>query len=112
MRQGPLTGRYPAVAAMVVFALVPYLGLSAALQPLSPIIARQLHMSVQAMSLDAGDGQRRLRDRHRICGPVRAATAAEADAPRLRRYLALSPRRSAQPGSSSGDFPKPSPTSR
>ena len=37
MRQGPLTGRYPAVATMVVFALVPYLGLSAALQPLSPI---------------------------------------------------------------------------
>lgn len=54
MRQGPLTGRYPAVAAMVVFALVPYLGLSAALQPLSPIIARQLHMSMQAMSLTLG----------------------------------------------------------
>ena len=54
MRQGPLTGRYPAVAAMVVFALVPYLGLSAALQPLSPIIARELHMSMQAMSLALG----------------------------------------------------------
>ena len=54
MRQGPLTGRYPAVAAMVVFALVPYLGLSAALQPLSPIIARELHMSMQAMSLTLG----------------------------------------------------------
>ena len=54
MRQGPLTGRYPAVAAMVVFALVPYLGLSAALQPLSPIIARDLHMSTQAMSLTLG----------------------------------------------------------
>jgi MFS family permease len=54
MRQGPLAGRYPAVAAMVVFALVPYLGLSAALQPLSPIIARQLHMSLQAMSLALG----------------------------------------------------------
>jgi len=40
MRQGPLTVRYPAVAAMVVFALVPYLCLSVALQPLSPIIAR------------------------------------------------------------------------
>jgi MFS family permease len=39
---------------MVVFALVPYLGLSAALQPLSPIIARQLHMSMQAMSLALG----------------------------------------------------------
>ena len=54
MRQGPLTGRYPAVAAMVVFALVPYLCLSAALQPLSPIIAGQLHMSMQAMSLALG----------------------------------------------------------
>ena len=53
-RHGPLTGRYPAVAAMVVFALVPYLGLSAALQPLSPIITRQLHMSMQAMSLALG----------------------------------------------------------
>ena len=38
-RQGPLAGRYPAVAAMVIFALVPYLILSAALQPLAPIIA-------------------------------------------------------------------------
>jgi predicted MFS family arabinose efflux permease len=49
-----LTGLYPAVAAMVAFALVPYLGLSAALQPLSPIIARQLHMSMQAMTLTLG----------------------------------------------------------
>jgi MFS family permease len=39
---------------MVVFALVPYLGLSAALQPLTPIIAKQLHMSLQAMSLASG----------------------------------------------------------
>jgi MFS family permease len=54
MRQGPFTGRYPAVAARVVFALVPYLCLSAALQPLSPIIASQLHMSMQAMSLTLG----------------------------------------------------------
>ena len=36
MRQGWLAGRYPAAAAMVIFALVPYLGLSAALQPLAP----------------------------------------------------------------------------
>jgi MFS family permease len=54
MRQGPLAGRYPAVAAMVVFALIPYLVLSAALQPLTPIITEQLHMSAQAMSLTAG----------------------------------------------------------
>lgn len=54
MRQGPLAGRYPAVATMVVFALVPYLALSAALEPLTPIIARQLHMSLQTMSLSSG----------------------------------------------------------
>jgi MFS family permease len=54
MRQGPLVGRYPAAAAMVIFALVPYLALSAALQPLTPIIAHDLHMSLQAMSLSSG----------------------------------------------------------
>jgi MFS family permease len=54
MRQGPLAGRYSASAAMVIFALVPYLGLSAALEPLTPIIGRQLHMSAQAMSLGLG----------------------------------------------------------
>jgi hypothetical protein len=48
MRQGPWTGRYPAAAAMVIFALVPYLALSAALQPITPIIARDLHMSDDA----------------------------------------------------------------
>lgn len=53
-RPGPLAGRYPAVAAMVVLALVPYLGLSAALSALAPIISRQLHMSAQAMSLAEG----------------------------------------------------------
>lgn len=54
MRQGPWTGRYPAAAAMVICALVPYLALSAALQPITPIIARDLHMSLQAMSLTSG----------------------------------------------------------
>jgi len=54
MRQGKLAGRYPAAAAMVIFALVPYLGLSAALQPLTPIIGGQLHMSTQTMSLGFG----------------------------------------------------------
>jgi MFS family permease len=39
---------------MVIFALVPYLGLSAALQPLTPLIGEQLHMSVQTMSLSLG----------------------------------------------------------
>src|ERR1700684_4425762 len=56
MRQGPLAGRYSAVAAMVMFALIPYLALSAALEPLTPIIAKQLHMSLQTMSLSSGLG--------------------------------------------------------
>lgn len=54
MPRGPLAGRYAPAAAMVVFALVPYLVLSAALQPIQPIIASQLHMSQQATSLASG----------------------------------------------------------
>jgi MFS family permease len=54
IRQGRLAGRYPAAAAMVVFALIPYLALSAALQPLTPIIARNLHMSLATASLGSG----------------------------------------------------------
>ena len=56
MRQGPLAGRYPAVAAMVMFALIPYLALSSSLGPLTPIIAKQLHMSLQTMSLSSSLG--------------------------------------------------------
>ncbi|HZU60787.1 MAG TPA: MFS transporter, partial [Solirubrobacteraceae bacterium] len=54
MRQGPLAGRYPASATMVIAALIPYLALSAALQPLTPVIAHSLHMSLQEMSLSSG----------------------------------------------------------
>jgi hypothetical protein len=54
MRQGPLAGRYPAVGLMVMLALIPYLALSAALSPLTPIISKQLHMSLQTMSLSSG----------------------------------------------------------
>src|ERR1700728_2247067 len=54
MIQGPLAGRYAAVATMVMFALIPYLALSAALGPLTPIISEQLHMSAQTFSLGAG----------------------------------------------------------
>jgi len=39
---------------MVILALVPYLALSAALSPLTPIIAKNLHMSLQTMSLSSG----------------------------------------------------------
>jgi nucleotide-binding universal stress UspA family protein/MFS family permease len=41
---------------MVVLFLVPYLGLSAALQPLAPIISAQLHMSPQTLGLATGLG--------------------------------------------------------
>ncbi|HEX4732088.1 MAG TPA: MFS transporter [Solirubrobacterales bacterium] len=54
MRQGPLAGRYPAVAAMVLLALIPYLALSAALGPITPFIASSLHASTQTMSLSGG----------------------------------------------------------
>jgi MFS family permease len=54
MFRGPLAGRYSAVATMVMFALIPYLALSAALGPLTPIISKQLHMSAQTMSLGSG----------------------------------------------------------
>ncbi len=54
MRQGPLAGRYPAAAAMVMFALIPYLALSAAIGPVTPIIGRDLHISPQAMSIGGG----------------------------------------------------------
>ncbi|HWG65112.1 MAG TPA: MFS transporter, partial [Streptosporangiaceae bacterium] len=54
LRPGPLAGRYPAVAAMVVLFLVPYLALSAALQPITPLISGTLHISPQATSLASG----------------------------------------------------------
>ena len=54
MRQGPLAGRYPAVATMVMAALIPYLALSAAVGPVTPIITRDLHTTPQAMSIGAG----------------------------------------------------------
>jgi MFS family permease len=54
MRQGPLAGRYPAVAVMVMLALIPYLALSAALGPLESTIGAQLHMSTQTLSLSSG----------------------------------------------------------
>jgi MFS family permease/nucleotide-binding universal stress UspA family protein len=56
IRQGPLAGRYPAVAAMVTLALIPYLALSAAIDPLVPVITEQLHMTVQQMTLSSGLG--------------------------------------------------------
>jgi MFS family permease len=54
LRRGPLAGRYPAAATMVLLFLVPYLALSAALQPITPLIASSLHMSLQVTSLSSG----------------------------------------------------------
>jgi len=54
IRPGPLAGRYVPSAAMVVLFLVPYLGVSSALQPLTPIIAAQLHVSPQTIALASG----------------------------------------------------------
>src|ERR1700740_2709884 len=54
MGEGPRARRSPAAAAMVVFALVPYLALSAAIAPITPLIARQLPTSLQTMSLGSG----------------------------------------------------------
>src|ERR1700749_4314993 len=54
MRSGPLAGRYPAVATMVVFALVPYLVLSGSLGPITPFILGDLHMSAQTFSVGSG----------------------------------------------------------
>jgi MFS family permease len=54
MRQGPLAGRYPAVAAMVLLALIPYLALSAALEPLTTIIGHDIGAGTQAMALSSG----------------------------------------------------------
>jgi MFS family permease len=56
MPQGPLAGRYGAAAAMVMCALIPYLALSAAIGPVTPIIAHDLHMSLQSLSLASGMG--------------------------------------------------------
>lgn len=53
---GPLAGRYPAVAAMALLALVPYLALSSALSPLAPLISSDLDMSAQTLSLGLGLG--------------------------------------------------------
>lgn len=54
VERGPLAGRYPYVAGMVIFFLVPYLGVSSALAPIEPTIARQLHTSLQSVSLASG----------------------------------------------------------
>ncbi len=52
--RGPLAGRYPAAAAMVALALIPYLALSGALPPMQRVIEQQLHLSAQSFELATG----------------------------------------------------------
>src|SRR4051812_17216668 len=71
-RRGPWAGRYPAAAAMVMFALIPYLALSAAIGPVTPIIGRELGISPQGMSLASG-----MANAAYAVGPVRAVQFAQ-----------------------------------
>jgi MFS family permease len=52
--RGPLADSYPAAVALVVFALIPYLALSAAVNPLLPILSKSLPLSRQALELTNG----------------------------------------------------------
>ncbi|HET6867681.1 MAG TPA: hypothetical protein VFH80_17310 [Solirubrobacteraceae bacterium] len=52
--RGPLAGSYPAAVALVVFALIPYLALSAAINPLLPVLSKSLPLSRQALELTNG----------------------------------------------------------
>lgn len=52
--RGPLADRYPAAVALVVFALIPYLVLSAAMTPLEPTLGKALRLDKQALALANG----------------------------------------------------------
>jgi MFS family permease len=52
--RGPLAGSYPAAVALVVCALVPYLALTAAIVPLTPLLVKSLGLSDQALELTSG----------------------------------------------------------
>jgi len=54
LRPGPLAGDYAAATAMVLLLVIPYLGLSAALQPITPFLSAQLHMTPQTASIADG----------------------------------------------------------
>ena len=64
---------------MVVCALVPYLALSGALGPITPLIAGRLHMSLQTMSLGSGIANAAYAVGHRAGSSVRAVAAAATD---------------------------------
>jgi MFS family permease len=52
--KGPLANSYRAAVVMVVFALVPYLALTGAFTPLTPVLSKSLHLSHQALALTTG----------------------------------------------------------
>ena len=52
--RGPLADSYLAAVALVVFALVPYLALTAAINPLLPVLSKDLPLSQQALQLTTG----------------------------------------------------------
>ncbi len=53
-RRGPLANSYVAAVGLVIFALVPYLGLTSALTPLQPVLIKSLHFSKQSFQLTTG----------------------------------------------------------
>jgi MFS family permease len=52
--RGPLVNSYWSAVLLVVCALVPFLALSSALDPLLPILGKDVHLSTQALSLTLG----------------------------------------------------------
>ena len=52
--RGPLADSYAGAVALVVFALIPYLALSAAINPLLPILSKSLPLSRQALQISTG----------------------------------------------------------
>jgi MFS family permease len=52
--RGPLADSYPAAVMLVVCALIPYLALSSAINPLLPILSKSLPLSKQALQIATG----------------------------------------------------------
>jgi MFS family permease len=52
--RGPLADSYASAVALVVFALVPYLALSTALTPLTPVLVKSIGLSEQSLQLTTG----------------------------------------------------------
>jgi MFS family permease len=52
--RGPLVNSYWSAVLLVICALIPFLALSSALNPLLPILSRDVHLTTQALSLTLG----------------------------------------------------------